>query len=639
MKTRSVSLTNVVINGGFWGPRADQAREIILPFQWEVMNDRVPGVAKSSVIKNFKIAAGKAKGEFHGYVFQDSDFGKWCEGVAYSLMIHPDPELEKKCDKVIDLLEQAQEQDGYLNTRFMLKDRDMRWKNVRDWHEMYVAGHLLEGAVAYYLATGKRKFLDMMIKNINLINKKFGPGKGKKRGYPGHQEIELALVKLYRVTGEKKYLDLSKFFIDERGKKPFYFDMEQKKRGDGFPGWVSRHAKKYNQSHLPVREQKVATGHAVRAMYMYCGMTDAAIETGDKTLIKALKTLWNNVTKKQMYIIGGVGSTNHGEAFTFDYDLPNETAYAETCAQIGLVFWAKRMLELDVDASCADVMERALYNGVISGVSLDGRHFFYQNHLASYPWPDAEKGSTQRPGWYGCACCPPNLVRMLTSLGEYIYTRTDNEIFTNLFIAGTADIELKKTNVRLTQRTAYPWKDTVAISVSPSAPATFSLSVRIPDWCRKPVVKVNGKKINLKSCMYKGYARITREWKKGDKVVLTLPMPVERVYANPKVRMNVGRVALQRGPIVYCLEEVDNGKDLNAILLPKDAKLTVKTDKIAGQNVPVITAKAKRIPADSRNALYADTVAKPKAASIKAIPYFMWANRAEGEMLVWIGER
>jgi len=635
MKTKPVSLKQVSVKGGFWGPRADQAREIILPFQWEVMNDRVPGAAKSAVIKNFKIAAGKAKGEFHGFVFQDSDFGKWSEGVAYSLMTHPDPELEKKCDAVIKLLEQAQEKDGYLNTRFMLKDRDKRWKNLRDWHEMYVAGHLLEGAVAYYLATGKRKFLDVMIKNVDLIEKKFGPGKSKKRGYPGHQEIELALVKLYRVTGEKKYLDLSKFFIDERGKKPFYFDIEHKKRGETHRGWAT---KKYNQSHVPVRDQKVATGHAVRAMYMYCGMTDVALESGDKSLIKSLKTLWNNVTKKQMYVIGGVGATGHGEAFSFDYDLPNETAYAETCAQIGLVFWAKRMLELDVNASYADVMERALYNGVISGVAQDGQHFFYQNPLASYPWPDAEKGSTQRPKWYGCACCPPNLVRMLTSLGEYIYTQTDNEIFTNLFIAGTADIELKNTQVKLTQRTAYPWKDTVAISVSPAAPAKFSLSVRIPGWCRKPVLKVNGKKVDLKGCMKKGYARITREWKKGDKVELTLPMPIERVYTNPKVRMNIGRVALQRGPIVYCLEGVDNGKDLNAILLSKDAKLTVKTEKISGQSVPVITAKVKKIDTAGATELYTDAPAKPKAASIKAIPYFMWANRAEGEMLVWIRE-
>jgi DUF1680 family protein len=296
------------------------------------------------------------------------------------------------------------------------------------------------------------------------------------------------------------------------------------------------------------------------------------------------------------------------------------------------------MLELDVNASYAEVMERALYNGVISGVAQDGQHFFYQNPLASYPWPDAEKGSTQRPKWYGCACCPPNLVRMLTSLGEYIYTQTDTEIFTNLFIAGTADITLKNTQVKLTQRTAYPWKDTVAISVSPAAPAKFSLSVRIPAWCRKPVLKVNGKKVDLKGCMKKGYARITREWKKGDKVELTLPMLVERVYSNPKIRANVGRVALQHGPIVYCLEEVDNGKDLNAVLLPKDAKMTVKTEKINGQSVPVITAKAKKIDTSNATELYTDAPAKPKAASIKAIPYFMWANRAEGEMLVWIRE-
>jgi len=636
MKTRSVLIKNVSVQGGFWGSLVDMVREIILPFQWEVMNDRVPGAAKSGVIENFKIAAGRAKGEFHGYVFQDSDFGKWSEAVAYSLMTHPDPRLKKKCDQVIDLLEKAQEKDGYLNTRFMLKDRDKRWTNLRDWHEMYVAGHLLEGAVACYYATGERKFLDVMIKNIDLIASLFGPQKSQKRGYPGHQEIELALVKLYRVSGEKKYLDLAKFFIDERGQQPFYFDIEHPEPRTGYYGWTALDFKKYNQSHLPVREQKVATGHAVRAMYMYCGMTDIAIETGDKTLISALKRLWQNVTEKQMYVTGAVGSSGIGEAFSYDYNLPNETAYAETCANIGLVFWAHRMLQLDVDSVYADVMERALYNGVISGVALDGKHFFYQNPLASYPNPDGEKGATQRAKWFGCACCPPNLARLLMSLGTYIYSQTEKEIYTHLFVSGTADIELKHTRVQLIQKTDYPWKDRVVITVNPSVPTGFTLAVRLPNWCRKPVVNINGKAISLKNNRVKGYAKINRMWQKGDTIELKLPMPVERVYSHSKVRTNAGRVALQRGPIVYCLEEVDNGKDLNAIFLPKAERLVVKTESIAKKRIPVIHAKAVRIQAHPKYGLYTNIPPRSKEVSITAIPYFMWANRKEGEMIIWM---
>jgi len=639
MKTYPVSLKNVSIQGGFWGPRVDLARKVILPFQWEVMNDRVPDAAKSGVIQNFKIAAGEAEGEFYGYVFQDSDFGKWSEAVAYSLMTRTDDELKKKCDSVIHLLEKAQEKDGYLNTRFMLKDRDKRWTNLRDWHEMYVAGHLLEGAVAYFQATGERKFLDVMIKNIDLIASLFGPGDGQKRGYPGHQEIELALVKLYRVTGEKKYLDLARFFIDERGKQPRYFEMEHPEPRTAYYGWAPADFKKYHQSHLPVREQKIAVGHAVRAMYMYCGMTDTAIETGDKSLVRALKRLWDNVTQKQMYITGTVGATGIGEAFSFDYDLPNETAYAETCAAIGLVFWAQRMLELDENSIYADVMERALYNGVISGVALDGNHFFYQNPLASYPKPDGEKGATQRPKWYGCACCPPNLARLLTSLGKYIYSQTDKGIFTHLFISGSAEIALTHTHVQLTQKTDYPWKEKASITVTPSAPASFSISIRIPGWCRKPAVKVNGKNIGLEKITRKGYAKIDRKWQKGDKIELSLPMPVERVYSHPKVRMNTGRVALQRGPVVYCLEEADNGKDLNGIFLPKIAKLTVRTEKVARQMVPVIRAKGRRGDTQRPHDLYTGSPPQEKPAAIKAVPYFMWANRKEGEMITWINEK
>jgi DUF1680 family protein len=388
MRSHSVPLRNVKVNDAFWAPRIRRVRTVTLPYQWAVMNDRVPGAAKSSAVRNFKIAAGKAKGEFFGCVFQDSDVAKWIEAAAYSLTTRPDRKLEKTVDGMIDLIAAAQGPDGYLDTAFTVKDRKKRWTNLRDWHEMYIMGHMMEAAVAYWEATGKRKLLDVMCRAANHVGRKFGRGKGKKRGYPGHEEIELALVKLYRATGVRKYLDLASYFVDERGRRPHYFDIESKKRGDARPGRLYH----YNQSHLPVRKQTDAIGHAVRAMYFYCAVADVAQETGDASLAAACKRLWKSTVERRMYVTGGVGSSAAaGEAFTSDYDLPNDAAYAETCAAIGLVFWAQRMLQLDTNSEYADVMERALYNGVLSGVSLDGRSFFYTNPLASHPQDEVHR--------------------------------------------------------------------------------------------------------------------------------------------------------------------------------------------------------------------------------------------------------
>ena len=640
MKSRPVPLEKVSVEGGFWGPLTKLAREVIIPHQWETLNDRVPGAAKSGAVRNFRVAAGRGKGDFFGCVFQDSDVGKWLEAAAYSLAAHPDKKLEKTADGMIDLIAEAQDKNGYLDTAFTIKDRGKRWTNLRDWHEMYIAGHLIEGAVAYYHTTGKRKFMDVMARMADHIAKLFGPGKGQKRGYPGHEEIELALVKLYRATGRKKYLDLSRYFIDERGRKPHYFEIEAKAHGQkprtgwGEPWW-------YNQSHLPVRKQRDAVGHAVRAMYLYSAMADVALETGDRELAAACRRLWKSTTRRRMYVIGGIGSSaSTGEAFTIDYELPNEIAYTETCAAIGLVFWAQRMLALDADADYADVMELALYNNVLSGVSQDGRYFFYSNPLASYPGSGIDgRRATRRSAWLGCACCPPNLARLLASLGAYVYSQSNRELFVHLFVEGAAEVDLAGRKVLIQQKTDYPWKGKVRITVRPEVPGEFTLSVRIAGWCRAAKLKVNGRAVPLGRIVRKGYARIRRAWKRGDTVELDLPMPVERVYARPGVRQAAGLVALKRGPVVYCLEEADNGSDLAAVVLPKSAALRVRTDRGLFGGVPVITGRARRqVKTDWKEDLYRTSAAAARPAAIKAIPYFLWANRAEGEMLVWIRE-
>ncbi|MBE3115482.1 MAG: glycoside hydrolase family 127 protein, partial [Actinobacteria bacterium] len=376
-----VSYKRVKINDRFWGKYIDLIKNVVIPYQWDVLNNCVNDTEPSHAIKNFKIAAGLSQGEFYGYVFQDSDVAKWLEAAGFILAINQDPELEGKADEIIDIIAKAQQDDGYLNTYFTIKEPDKRWTNIRDCHELYCAGHMIEAAVSYFEATGKRKLLDVVCRFADYIEAVFGVEPGKKRGYPGHPEIELALVKLYKITDKEKYLALAKYFIDERGKDPNYFNKEAEAKGEKADKIWGRLGLRYYQAHIPVRSQTTAEGHSVRAVYLYSGMADVAIETGDQTLIKACKKLWRNIVSKRMYITGGIGSTSCGESFTFDYDLPNDTIYAETCASIGLVFFAHRMLRMDVNNTYSDIIEKALYNSVISGISLDGKKFFYVNPL------------------------------------------------------------------------------------------------------------------------------------------------------------------------------------------------------------------------------------------------------------------
>ena len=629
-RLRPVSLRDVSIEGGFWGPRLEVNRAVTLAVQYEQLK-------KSGRLAALKQdwAPGKPN---KPHPFWDSDIAKWLEAAAHSLAAHPDRALEKRVDEVVIDLALAQQDDGYLNSYFTTVEPENRWANLRDMHELYCAGHLIEAAVAYYEATGKRRLLDVVCHYADHIDRQFGPSKGQRRGYPGHEEIELALVKLHRATAEKRRLELARFFIDERGRLPHYFHVEALRRGED-TGDFRAGAYAYAQAHAPVREQKEAVGHAVRAMYLYSGMTDVAAETGDQSLAAACKRLWKNLTERRMYITGGVGPAAGNEGFTFDYDLPNETAYAETCAAIGLVFWAHRMLQLDPDRAYADVMERALYNGVLSGVSLDGKAFFYANPLAVFPkefeMSPSHVAATRQP-WFGCACCPPNLARLLASLGQYAYAFGPREIRVHLYVQGRAAFQLDCGNVILKQETAYPWRETVRFTVEPEKPGRFVLALRIPGWCRGAKLKVNGKSLNLSAVTRKGYARIRRDWSKGDTVELALPMPVERIRAHPKVRADLGRVALQRGPVVYCFEEVDNGPDLDQISLPSKAPIRATYRKMLGGAV-VLTAQARRVAQAGRDGgLYASVKPKRKAVRVTAVPYCLWNNRKPGEMLVWI---
>ena len=643
-KTIDKGANKVKINDKFWGHYLEVVRDHVIPYQWDALNDRLPETEPSHAIENFRIAAGESEGEFFGMVFQDSDVAKWLEAVAFSLENEPNEELENTADEVIALLGRAQDENGYLNTYYTVKEPDNRWTNVRDNHELYCAGHLIEAAVAYYNATGKKQFLEIMSRYADYIDTVFGSEDNKIKGYPGHQEIELALVKLYDVTGNERYLNLSKYFIDERGKQPHYFDVEKKEREDTKPFWFNDDYA-YHQAHEPVREQKEAVGHAVRATYMYTAMADLAAKTNDESLKKACETLWENVTQKQMYVTGGIGSMVFGEAFSFDYDLPNDLSYTETCASIALVFWANRMLNLEANSKYADVMELALYNGTISGMDLDGKKFFYVNPLevlpeASEKRNDKKHVKAERQKWFGCACCPPNLARLIASIGHYIYSQKDKELFVHLYMGNETKLEVAGQEVGLVQETNYPWDGNVSITVNPENECTFTLALRIPGWAKGAVVKVNGEIVDHTPLMKNGYVYINRSWKENDQVELALPMVVERIQSNPRVRHNVGKVALQRGPVVYCLEQVDNGENLHGILLPRDAELKATFEPELLDGVVVISGEGERIDQSNwNNSLYRPVHDHTTPVQIKAVPYYAWCNREPGEMLVWVNEK
>jgi len=647
-RLRPLELPDVKITDAFWGPRQKVNREVTLPHEYQQCKD-------TGRVDAFKLDW-KPGMPNEPHIFWDSDLAKWIEAVGYSLATHPDPELEKLVDQVAALVASAQQPDGYLNTHYIAVEPQKRWTNLRDCHELYCAGHLMEGAVAHFKGTGKRTLLDALCRYADHIDRTFGPREGQKRGYCGHEEIELALIKLYHATGEKRYLDLATYFINERGRQPHYYDQEAVARGDDPKKWWAQ-SYEYCQAHKPVREQDEVVGHAVRAMYLCTGMADLAAETGDAELLTACQRLWASATERKMFVTGGVGSAGWGEKFTADYDLPNETAYAETCAAIGLVFFAHRMLQIEGDGRYADVLERALYNGILAGVSLDGTKFFYVNPLAS-------AGKHHRQAWFGCACCPPNIARLLASLGEYVYAAADNAVFVHLFVAGEGTITLPRApkpaggkagslprvstpaggytgapasgTITVTQKTNYPWDGDVAITVRTAAPAKFDLMLRIPGWCPKHAIQVNGKP--FAAPVAKGYARIRRTWSDGDRVELSLAMPIQRIAAHPRVAEVAGKVALQRGPLVYCLEQCDNKAPVRSILLPDKAKLSARFDeKLFGGTMVIEGEALAPAPAGWKGKLYAPaSAAQLKPVKFKAIPYCLWDNREAGPMTVWL---
>ncbi|WP_256761868.1 glycoside hydrolase family 127 protein [Cohnella sp. WQ 127256] len=642
----AVPINNVTIEDSFWAKRQQLVRETVIPYQWEALNDTIPGAEPSHTIENFRIASGELKADYYGMVFQDSDLAKWLEAVGYALSGKRDEKLEAIADGVIDLLERAQQSDGYLNTYFTVAKPGKKWTNLRDDHELYCAGHLIEAAVAYYEATGKRKMVDIMSRYADHMVDVFGKEPGQIRGYDGHPEIELALVRLYRVTGNTLYLELSRFFVEERGQEPYFFDIEESQRTEHR---VARRKADYFQAHLPVREQKTAEGHAVRALYLFSGAVDLAVEYNDRELLEVCKELWRNVTRKRMYITGGVGSNENWESFTIDYDLPNDRAYTETCASISLMFLASRLLQIEADREYADVMERVLYNGILSGISLDGKGYFYVNPLEVWPAAcdirdDLRSVARTRQAWFGCACCPPNIARLIASLGQYIYSYNENdrEWFVHLYIGGQAHQTIDGHQVQLTQQSNYPWDGNISFTVAmeQEQSAEFTLALRLPGWCKEASLKVNGEAVELTSITSKGYAKLKRVWASGDRIELVLPMTVEKVRSNPKVRENIGKLALQRGPIVFCLEETDNGDNLRDIRVSGSGEFVVHHEDGLLDGIVFLRGNAWRTDKASydEDSLYSTVPYSSTPVQVKAIPYYAWANREPGEMLVWLHE-
>jgi hypothetical protein len=621
--------TQVRITGAFWRERLDTVLARTIPSQYEQL--QIHGILDSLKVVQppppLRIPISN-----HGMstqVFWDSDIGKWIEAASYALSHRRDQTIEAQIDDIAERLAAAQLPDGYLNCWYIGREVDKRWTNLRDRHELYCAGHMLEGAIAYWQATGRRRLLDVMRRYVDHIAATFGPGPGQKRGYCGHQEIELALIKLHHATKERKYLDLAAYFIDERGARPHYFDIEAAARGDD-PSKFWFRSYEYNQSHKPVREQDKVVGHAVRAMYMYSAMADLAADLGDNALKTACERLWRDVTSKRMYVTAGLGPSADNEGFTKDYDLPNDTAYAETCASVALIFWAQRMLNLDCDATYADVMERALYNGALSGLSREGTHYFYQNVLES-------DGSHKRWAWHPCPCCTMNVARLVASIGGYFYSTGEDALCVHLYGANEANLTVGGRAVRLRQEGDYPWSGNIRIALDLDAPAEFDLRLRIPEWARQWTVTINGEA--LEAAPERGYLGLRRQWRAGDVVNLDLPMPAERLYANPHVREDAGRVALRRGPLIYCIEEADNASAPVALArLPRGALPTVEKRQDLFDGAVALVSEMDIAQAAGGDGLYRNEPFVTTKAKVTAIPYYLWANRGPNRMIVWLPE-
>lgn len=633
------------VGEGFFGRYEKLVQEVVLPYQERALNDQIEGAEKSHCIENFRMAAKKLKtgscdGAFYGMVFQDSDVAKWLEGAAYCLAQNPDAELEKRCDEIIELIGEAQHEDGYLNTYFTVKEPDKRWTNLHEAHELYCAGHMIEAAVAYAECTGKKRLLEIMCRMADHIYRHFIEEGAE--GYPGHPEIELALMRLYRCTKDERYRELALHFINVRGVDPDYYKKEMEK--NPWRVWGSNvEDKEYNQNYAPVRKQDKAVGHAVRAVYLYTGMADAALETKDTELAAACKTLWNNITQHRMYVTGAIGSAYEGEAFTKDDHLPNDTAYAETCAAIGLIFFSNKMLYLERDGKYADVMERALYNCVLAGMQLDGTKFFYVNPLEALPGISGEAQTHRhalpvRPKWFTCACCPPNVARLLGSVAEYAWHVDEGTLFSNLFVAGTLDMT-ERFGGRVSLRTAYPYDNQLEYRFTPQEGKTgmeVSLAIRIPAWSEKTEIRLNGKSVECE--VKNGYAYIKGIYTADDVIAVAFTMTARRVYTSSRVSANTGKTALQMGPLIYCAEGVDNENDVLSLSLKRDGKIRVSEylpDALFG--IRKLFAEGYRETVNEE--LYSFDRQKVQPCQVTFVPYYTWANRGLNQMRVWIPER
>jgi uncharacterized protein len=622
----SVPFSQVKITGPFWSERLETVLTKTIPSQYAQLE-------KHNMLRSLKLpqpvpplTIPRKPDGFTTEIFWDSDIGKWIEAASYALSHRRDPVVEAQIEAITDDLEKAQAPDGYLNCWYQEREPENRWTNLRDNHELYNAGHLLEGAVAYFHATGKDRLLAVMERYMDHVATVFGRGPGQKRGYCGHQEVELALVKAWQATGKRKFLDLASYFIDERGAQPHYFDIEAQARGQK-PSDYGQGTYEYSQSHIPVRDQTKVVGHAVRAMYMYTAMADLAAEHGDAALKRACEVLWRDVTETRMYVTGGFGPSASNEGFTLDYDLPNDTAYAETCASVAMVFWAARMLNLDLDGQYADMLELALYNNSLAGLSRDGTQYFYDNKLDS-------DGTHRRWDWHPCPCCTMNVARLVASIGGYVFGLAEREVAIHLYGGAAATLPVAGGQVTLTETSNYPWDGAIRVTVDPEGAGEFTVSLRIPAWSKGATLSVNGTAVPV--APERGYAQITRVWAKGDVIDLNLPMPAERTWANPEVKVDVGRVALRRGPLVYCLEQVDQKMPLSRLRLPRTAGLSARfvPDLLGGISV----IEGEGLALTDSPALYSDTPPAETGAKLTAVPYYIWCNRGANAMQVWVRE-
>lgn len=651
---RGLALEEARITGGFWARKVDMVSREMLPYQWLALNDEVPGAEPSHAVENFRIAAGESRGEFQGTIWQDSDVAKWIEAASYSLSHHPDRTLEAKVDEIVRLIAKAQRPDGYINTYFIVVAPGKRWQDLAWGHELYCAGHLIEAAVAHdahrraspNAAKRESKLLDVARRYADCIDSVFGPEEGKIRGYCGHPEIELALYRLHAATGEVRYRNLATFFVEERGRNPGYFDGKVP-LGFDIPRTKS-FSRDYFLNHERARAQADATGHSVRAAYLYAAMADEYAATGDEELLRALRTLWDSVVSRRMYVTGGIGSQAQGERFTSDYDLPSDTAYAETCASIGLAFWAARMSGIEGDSRYADVLERVIYNGALSGVSLDGKRYFYVNPLEVVPSviacrQDHDHVKGQRVQWFGCSCCPPNIARLVASIASYVYGCSSDELWVHHYAESESESQVSGTRLRVSQRTDYPWSGSIYLFVDPEREAEFSLKLRIPAWCRSFACSINGRKAETAE-VSKGYLSIRRSWKPGDRVELDLAMEPSVIRADARIPELAGKLAVQRGPLVYCAESLDNGEGLHALVIDRKGELRVEHDPSLMGGTVLIEAEGFR--EDLRSMATRRTSALPyedagesrlSPTLIKLVPYHQWGNRAPGgEMRVWL---